>query len=682
MTLAPGTLDFTDRLKATPNQPGVYIMRDAQGAVIYVGKAAGLRNRLRSYFQDPAGKEPKIQRMIDKIADFEYVVTQTAGEALILENLLIKRHKPFYNARLKDDKTYPYIKIDLNEEYPQLYFTRRVLADGARYFGPFASAGSVRKTMDLLKKLFPYRSCTKVITGTDERPCLEYYIHRCVAPCIGAVDRKEYREVVRQVIMFLEGGTDPILRSLHQKMEAAAAATQFERAAILRDQVRAIESVSESQKIASARDENADVLAMAVDRGEVWVELFNIRHGKLVGRDHFLMEGGEDEQPSALQEAFIQQFYAEATTIPPLLLAQHAMEDASLVEQWLTARRGSRVNIRVPRRGEKRKLMAMVAENAREGLVQRRVKWLSESDKVLQALAELQEALSLPELPARIECYDISNIQGTNSVGSMVVFEDGRPRTNHYRRFQIKTVSGPDDYSSMQEMLRRRFKRLGEVLAARALATAQQGEPRQDSEMPDPGTARVKRRRRYAKTGAMAPEQASTWDAGGGAAGGPQQEGQPATAQESWGLVPALVLIDGGRGHLTAAQQVFLELGITNIPLASIAKQREEIFLPHQPEPVLLPRTSQGLYLVQRVRDEAHRFAITYHRQRRSKASTQSALDSVPGIGPKRRRLLLRQFGSVERLRKASVEEIAGAPGLTWALAHKIKDVLGFEPTA
>ena len=663
MTVTAKTTNFADRLKATPNQPGVYSMRDASGNIIYVGKAASLRNRLRSYFQTPAGKEPKVQRMIGKIADFEFVVTETAGEALILENLLIKRHKPFYNARLKDDKTYPYIKIDLNEDFPQLYFTRRVLADGARYFGPFASAGSVRKTMDLLKKLFPYRSCTKVITGTDERPCLEYYIHRCVAPCIGAVNREEYQEVVRQVILFLEGDTDPILRSLRRKMQESAEATQFERAAVLRDQIRAIESVGESQKIASARDDNADVVAMAVDQGEVWVELFNIRRGKLVGRDHFLMEGGEDETPPALQEGFIQQFYAEATSIPPLLLVQHPLVNAHLVEEWLSARRGGRVAVHVPQRGEKRKLVAMVTENAHQGLVQRRIKWLSESDKVLQALAELQEALSLPELPARIECYDISNIQGTNSVGSMVVFEDGRPKTSYYRRFQIKTVEGPDDYSSMQEMLRRRFKRMGEVLAARALATAQQPEPRQDSETPELGTARVKRRRRYARTGAMAPEQATA--------------GERAPAQDSWGLVPGLVLIDGGKGHLSAVQQVFLELGITDIPLASIAKEREEIFLPHQPEPVLLPRTSQGLYLVQRVRDEAHRFAITYHRQRRSKASTESALDSVPGIGPKRRRLLLRQFGSVERLRQASVEEIAGVPGMTQALAQKIKDGLG-----
>ncbi len=720
MATATKPRDFAGRLKATPTQPGVYLMRDVKGDVIYVGKAASLRNRLRSYFQTPSGKEIKVQRMMGRIADFEYVVTETESEALILENLLIKRHRPFYNVRLKDDKTYPYIKIDLNEEFPQLYFTRRVLTDGARYFGPFASAGSVRKTMDLLKKLFPYRSCTKVITGTDERPCLEYYIHRCVAPCIGAVDRDEYREVIRQVIMFLEGDTDPILHDLQRKMRLASDSTEFERAAALRDQVRAIESVTENQKIASSKDENEDVLALAADRGEVWVGLFNIRRGKLVGRDHFIMEGGEGEEPPALLEGFVQQFYDDATAVPPALLVQHPMPNAALVEAWLTAKRGGRVSVRVPQRGEKRRLVAMVAENAQQGLVQRRIKWLSQSDQVLQAMGEIQEALSLPELPTRIECYDISNIQGTNPVGSMVVFEDGRPKSSYYRRFQIKTVEGVDDYSMMQEMLRRRFKRLGEqrqhalhspghtepaLSAVEGVAEGSRleevpvrGEPveprttsaEDDGQEPSMGTARVKRRRRrYARTGAMAPDQLAAWGPGGvangpehiqgsgGVANGPQQDKASVTPQESWGLVPSLVLIDGGKGHLSAVQQVFLELGVTDIPLASIAKQQEEIFLPHQPEPVLLPRASQGLYLVQRVRDEAHRFAITYHRQRRSKASTRSALDSVPGVGPKRRRALLREFGSVPRIREASLDELAAVPGMTTALAHRVKDGLG-----
>jgi excinuclease ABC subunit C len=626
---------FDHRLKALPTKPGVYLMKDADGGVLYVGKAAVLRNRVRSYFQTPAGKEPKIQVMVSHIADFEYIVTESVQEALLLENLLIKQHKPFYNARLKDDKTYPYIKIDLREEFPQVYFTRRVLADGARYFGPFASAGSVRKTMDLLKKLFPYRSCTKLITGTDERACLEYFIHRCVGPCVGAVDQAEYREVIGQVLRFLEGDSDGVERDLRTKMAEASELLQFERAAALRDQVRAIESVSQNQRVVSARGEDADVIALAHDRGEVWVELFKIRRGKLIGRDHFLMEGGEGAEPPELLEEFVQQFYEATPDLPRLLILQHPIETSAVIADWLSEKRGRRVSLVHPQRGPKRRLVAMAEQNAMEGLNQRRMKWLSESDKVLQALMELQEALSLPELPDRIECYDISNIQGSNSVGSMVVFESGRPKPSHYRRFQIRGVDGVDDYASMQEMLRRRFRRLGEA------------------------------------------RQASLRDEAGRDG---EAEAAPHPKQESFGLVPGLVIIDGGKGHLNAAQQVFLELGVTDVPLGSLAKQEEEIFLPHMPEPVLLPRGSQALYLVQRLRDEAHRFAITYHRQRRSKAATRSVLDDVPGVGPKRRRELLRRFGSVAGIREAALAEIAAVPGMSTAAARKLAEHLGGKP--
>ena len=650
--------NFAGRLKALPTQPGVYLMKDASGAVLYVGKAASLRNRVRSYFQTPAGKEPKIRVMVTRIADFEYIVTESVQEALLLENLLIKQHRPFYNARLKDDKTYPYIKIDVREEFPQVYFTRRVLADGARYFGPFASAGSVRKTMDLLKKLFPYRSCTKVITGVDERPCLEYYIHRCVGPCIGAVGRGEYLEVIGQVLQFLDGDSEKVERDLRRKMTAASEELQFERAAALRDQVRAIESVSQNQKVVSSRDEDSDIIALANDQGEVWVELFKIRRGKLVGRDHFLMEGGEVEEEARLVEEFIQQFYDTSPDVPRTLVIQHPVEDAPAIEAWLSEKRGHRVTLLHPKRGERRKLVAMAAENAREGLNQRRIKWLNESDKVLQALSELQETLSLPELPDRIECYDISNIQGSNSVGSMVVFEEGRPKPAYYRRFQIRGVEGIDDYASMQEMLRRRFRRLGE-----ARKETLNNAPSPPEEEQDGPPAQRHRKRRFAKTGALAPEEA--------AAGERQQ------SQDSFGLVPSLVIIDGGKGHLNAVQQVFLELGITDIPLCSLAKQEEEIFLPHMPEPVLLQRGSQGLYMVQRIRDEAHRFAITYHRQRRSKAATHSALDDVPGVGPKRRRELLRRFGSVAGIREATLAEVATVPGMSASSARKLAEHLG-----
>ena len=639
----PRAPEFANRLGALPAQPGVYLMKSASGGVLYVGKAASLRNRVRSYFQTPYGKDLRIQAMVRHIADFEFIVTESVQEALLLENLLIKQHKPFYNARLKDDKTYPYIKIDLTEEFPQVYFTRRVLADGARYFGPFASASSVRKTMDLLKKLFPYRSCTKTITGNDERPCLEYFIHRCVGPCIGAVDAGGYGEVIRQVLRFLEGDSESVEMELQVNMERASEALEFERAAALRDQLRAIESVSQNQKVVSNRNEDSDVIALAYDKGEAWVELFRVRRGKLIGRDHFVMEGGEAEDEPALLEQFVQQFYEASTDVPAALLMQHDIENAAAVADWLSGKRGRRVSVYRPQRGEKRQLVQMAAANAVEALTQRRIQWLHESDKVLQALVELQEALNLPELPRRIECYDISNIQGTNSVGSMVVFESGRPKSGHYRRFQIKGVSGVDDYASMQEMLRRRFRRLGEQWRAEANAEAS----------------------------APLPDGADTTSG----PDGPPDDGR--ASQNSFGFVPGLVIIDGGKGHLNAAQQVFLELGLTDIPLCSLAKREEEVFLPHVPEPVLLARRSQGLYLVQRVRDEAHRFAITYHRQRRSRAATHSRLDDAPGIGPKRRRELIRRFGSAAGVRAASAEELASIRGMSLASAEQLKAFLG-----
>ena len=642
---------FADRLSALPVRPGVYLMKDAAGTVIYVGKAASLRNRVRSYFQTPYGKEPKVQAMVQRIADFEFIVTETVQEALLLENLLIKRRKPFYNARLKDDKTYPYIKIDLSEEFPQVYFTRRVLADGARYFGPFASAGSVRKTMDLLKKLFPYRSCTKPITGSDERPCLEYHIHRCVAPCIGAVDRTEYGQVIREVLQFLEGDSEAVEASIRRKMQEASERLEFERAAVLRDQIRAIESVTQNQKVVSNRREDSDVIALAYDKGEAWVELFKVRHGKLIDRDHFLMEGGEAEDEALLLEHFVQQFYEASTDVPGSVLLQHELENAAAIEEWLTGKRGRRVAVARPQRGPRRRLVEMAAGNALEALTQRRIKWLNESDKVLQALVELQEALTLPALPERIECYDISNTQGAYSVGSMVVFENGRPRNGHYRRFQIKSVDGVDDYSSMQEMLRRRFRRLGE---ARREAAAHAGS----------GAA-------GALDGTEGASPAPPIDDGDG--------GERREPQESFGFVPGLVIIDGGKGHLGAAQEVFLQLGVTDIPLCSLAKREEEVFLPHMPEPVVLPRQSQGLYLLQRVRDEAHRFAITYHRQRRSKAATASRLDQAPGIGPKRRRELIKRFGSLAGIRAASALDIAQTPGMSTASAERLKAFLGGE---
>ena len=626
-----------ERLQATPTKPGIYLMRSSSGEVLYVGKAANLRNRIRSYFGSPVNLAPKIRKMVGHVADFEYVVTESEAEAVILENTFIKRDRPRYNARLKDDKTYPYIKIDLNEDFPQVYFTRRVLQDGARYFGPYASAGSIRKTMNLLKRLFPYRSCTKAITGTDARPCLEYYIHRCVAPCIGNVTREEYREVVQQVILFMEGRTEHVLRDLKQKMHAASEALEFERAAILRDQVQTIERVNEAQKVVSLKRGDEDVIALAQSGGEAWVEVFFIRNGKLTGRDHFLMEGTQDEQPAHVLDQFVKQFYDTAPHIPGEVVLQHPLEDTVTIQAWLTQKRGHRVRLHVPQRGEKRRLVKMVAENAAQGLQQRAVKWLADSGNLQQAMEEVHAALNLPRLPKRIECYDISNIQGSNPVGSMVVFEDGRPKSSHYRRFQIKDVQGVDDYSMMQEMLRRRFKRLSEQV--RASGSNGQSAETENGTNETVGSAKAK--------------------------------------NEAWGIIPDLVIIDGGKGHLSAVLQVFLELGLMDtVPLSSLAKENEELYVPHDPDPILLPRGSQGLFLVQRVRDEAHRFAITYHRQRRSKSAVKSAMDSVPGIGPKRKRMLLRRFGSLAGVREASLEELASVPGMTVRLAQKMKEHL------
>ena len=694
--IKPRAEEFADRLRALPAQPGVYLMKDRAGEVVYVGKAASLRNRVRSYFQTPYGKEPRVRALVRRIADFEFIVTESVQEALLLENLLIKQRKPFFNARLKDDKTYPYIKIDLSEAFPQVYFTRRIQADGARYFGPFASAGSVRKTMDLLKKLFPYRSCTKVITGTDERACLEFHINRCVAPCTGEADADAYREVIHQVLRFLEGDSESVERDLQAAMERAAEDMRFERAAVLRDQLRAIASVSERQKVVSNRNEDADVVALAYDKGEAWIELFRVRRGKLIGRDHFVMEGGEAEDESALIEQFVQQFYEASTDVPASLLTQHPIENAEAVAEWLSGKRGKRVAVSCPMRGDKRRLVQMAAANAMEALTQKRIKWLHESDKALRALAELQEELNLPDLPRRIECYDISNIQGTNSVGSMVVFENGRPKTAHYRRFQIKGVGGVDDYASMQEMLRRRFRRLGE---ARAEGDGDPDAPhpplptrREDAaNAAGDGAEDASYDRHSREGGNPAPFEArkaphpplptrgeDAANAAGEGTGDDDENGERTTAPgDSFGFTPGLVIIDGGKGHLSAAQQVFLELGVTDVPLCSLAKREEEVFLPHAPEPARLERQSQGLYLLQRVRDEAHRFAVTYHRQRRSRAATRSRLDDAPGVGPKRRRELVRRFGSASGVQSASVEEIASLKGMSRESAERLKAFLG-----
>ena len=614
------------RLQVTPERPGVYLMKDARGSVLYVGKASVLRNRLRTYFGAPSGQANKTRRMMGHVNDFEYIVTDSEAEALILENTLIKRYRPRYNARLKDDKTYPYLKIDLAEEYPRVYITRKVNQDGGRYFGPFATAGTVRQTMDLVKRLFPYRSCTKNITGTDPRPCLEYYINRCVAPCTGYAGPEEYAKVIEQVILFMEGDTETVTEDLKNSMERAAEKLEFERAAVLRDRIRSVEKVAEEQriKVDSNPISDMDLLAVAQGTNESWVEVFFIRHNKLIGRDHFMMEGTQDESPGLVLGQFIKQFYPSAASIPPHVLVQHPLEDQEVIREWLRGLRGRPVRLMQPQRGVHKKLIDTVAENAVQGLAQHRVKWLDNADIIQQAMAELQEELSLPGSPHRMECYDISHIQGSNSVGSMVVFENGRPKPAHYRRFKVKSVDGVDDYESIREVLRRRFKRLGQARTAQ-----------------------------HSSVNSSIQGQADTW-----------------------GILPDLVLIDGGKGQLSAALEVLLELGLDDLPLASLAKENEWLYVPHTQEPIVLPRNSQALYLVQRIRDEAHRFAITYHRNLRSKSSLRSPIDMVSGIGPKRKRMLMRRFGTLQGIKDASVDDIASVPGMTRSLAILLKQTI------
>jgi excinuclease ABC subunit C len=620
-------------LAALPAKPGVYLMRNDKGEVIYVGKAARLKDRVRSYFGAPHGLEPKTRALREHIDDFEFIVVRNPGEALLLEATLIKRHQPFFNIRLKDDKRYPYLKIDVQNPWPRVYITRRIEKDGARYFGPYASAGSVRATLDLVKKLFPWRSCTKEITGRDARPCLDYYIKRCIAPCTAFCTKAEYDEVIDQVILFLEGKADDVMSRLKAQMNQAAEALEFERAAMVRDQLRAIERTVERQSVHGTRKEDLDIYGMARDGDQACMQVFFVRGTQMIGRDTFVVEGVSGEPDSAVLTNFLLQFYESAQSIPRLVVVPGEPEDREAMEELLSEKRGANVEIRLPERGEKRKLVDLANDNAREALQQMKVKWLADTTKTELALEQLREELSLPAVPRRIECYDNSNIQGTSPVSSMVVFADGRPATSQYRRFRVKTVTGADDFATMAEIMRRRFRRAG--------------------------TGRVGR------------------DGDGAGMNGPEAESATANPEsasdDGWGL-PDLVVIDGGKGQLGAAALAMRELGVYEIPVVGLAKRHEEIFVPGEEEPIVLPRGSEALFLVQRIRDEAHRFAITYHRQVRGKSATQSALDTIPGIGPKRKKALLRKFGSVKAIREAPVEEIAATVGFTRALADKVKE--------
>jgi excinuclease ABC subunit C len=605
-----------------PTNPGCYLMKNADGKVIYVGKAINLRNRVRSYFHSSAQEDPKTRQLVHKIADIEWIVVGSELEALILEMNLIKKYRPHYNVRLKDDKRYPYVKVHWADPFPKVTVTRQMVHDGSRYFGPYTSVWAVHQTLDVLRRIFPYLTCDREITGKDERACLYYDIKLCTAPCIGAINQEKYRQMIDDLCQFLDGRTEPIVSRLRLEMDQASEELRFERAAALRDQIRAIENVVERQKVVSPDYIDSDVLAMARSNGEAVVQVFFIRSGKLIGRDYFVLEGAADTPDSDVIAEFLKQFYDQASKVPSQVLLPQDIEELQIIRQWLSQKRdGQKVEIFVPREGPQQELIQMAAENAAETMHVLQAEWQADKHRQEQALVDVQQALNLPEPINRIECYDISNTQGTAAVGSMVVFEQGVPSKSLYRRFNIRSVKGPDDFASMEEVLNRRFNR---------------------------------------------------WESARQAAETPGKKPDKAFA-----ILPDLLIVDGGKGQLSRAVEVLKRFNLLDkVPVAGLAKQNEELFIPGRMSPIILPRHSQGLYLVQRVRDEAHRFAITSHRNRRTRLGLASRLEAIPGIGPARRKALLNHFGTIQKIEQASLEELQAVPGITSQLADAIKAYL------
>jgi excinuclease ABC subunit C len=596
----PMTEIVEEKLKLLPDKPGVYIMKNDHGKIIYVGKAIVLKNRVRQYFQSNKNHTPKVRAMVSHIADFEIIMTHSEVEALILECNLIKKHRPRYNISLKDDKSYPYVKVTVQEDFPRVFITRRVLKDGARYFGPYTNVTAVHESLKLLRRLFPLRTCKHL----QERPCLEYHIRRCLAPCAGKVEKGDYDAMIHSVLLFLEGRTEDVEKELQFRMEAAAEAYHFELAGRLRDQLLAVRKVAEKQNIVTGSGDQ-DAIGMARSELGVVVQIFFIRAGKMVGREHFLLQGSEEESDAAILKAFLQQYYHRATFIPRevLLPMELATEDRTLLEAWLSERkRKSKVQLLVPQRGTKHDILEMARGNAEKYLSDEAARIKQANAQTMGAVEELGRYLGLKNPPDRMECFDISHIQGSETVASMVVFEGGLPKKSAYRRFKIQSTEGkPDDFLSMREVTTRRYVGL------------------------------------------------------------PPEE------------LPDLIVIDGGKGQLSSALEIIRQAaGHKDVPVVGLAKQFELVFTEGNPEPVVLPRHSQALYLIQRIRDEAHRFAITFHRKLRGKRNLVSVLDHIVGIGPKRRQALWSHFGTLNKMRTASVEELAEAPGMNLPAAEAV----------
>ena len=635
-----------------PTQPGVYRFRDKDGRVVYVGKAKSLRPRLSSYFQDVANLHARTATMVTTAASVEWTVVGTEVEALQLEYSWIKEFDPRFNVKYRDDKSYPWLAITMNEEFPRVMVGRGAKRKGVKYYGPYGHAWAIRETVDLLLRVFPMRSCSNGVFKRSSqigRPCLLGYIEKCSAPCVGRVDAEEHRQIAEDFADFMGGRTDSFVKRIQREMYAASEAQDYERAARLRDDLGALNKALEKQAVVFGDGTDADVIALAEDPLEVAVQIFHVRSGRIKGQRGWVADRVEDIDTAGLVSEFLLQLYAgeEADGIPREILVPAMPEDAETFEQLLGETRGSRVAIRVPQRGDKRTLQETVAKNAAQSLALHKTKRASDLTVRSQALEEIQEALELPTAPLRIECYDVSNLQGTEVVASMVVFEDGLARKSEYRRFVIRGVDGQNDVASMHEVISRRFRRLI------------------DERMESPDTL------------------SEPWASGEvDAASGPMLVDPETGRPRKFAYTPGLVVVDGGPPQVAAAQRALDELGIDDIPLCGLAKRLEEVWVPGQSDPVILPRSSEGLYLLQRIRDEAHRFAITHHRSRRSRTMVESLLDEVPGLGEVRRKTLIKHFGSLKKLRAATIEQIAEVPGIGTRTATAISEAVAASPRA